>query len=254
MDTQASGAPNEDIKEAAEPGPVRLGKTSGKRVSRRYLLADNDIILAVNGTPWNRIGSVTEAIARVLDRGQRPVLLTVYRDQKLFSLFVDAPIDCQTEVVPAQEAQDLPSAGLERPVWEIRGMSNFAVFIDNLDNADIFEMRRSFLAMAFPPFWLVARRLWAVLVSMVCVVLTAFILNKVFGILVYLILCIYISRRQFQMFEFAMRSEGKQKRMVLAASAEAEAQKLAMAFHSALKFKFPFPETAQTDPEEVSVV
>jgi hypothetical protein len=254
MDKQATGATDEDTKEPAAPGPVRLGKTSGKQVSRHYLLADNDIILAVNGTPWNRIGSVTEAIARVLDRGKRPVLLTVYRDQKLFSLFVDAPIDCQTEVVPAQEAQDLPSDGLARPVWEIRGMSNFAVFADTLDDADIFEMRMSFLAMAFPPFWLVARRLWAALVSLVCVVLTAFILNTAFGILVYLILCIYISRRQLQLFEFSMRSEGKQKRMVLAAPGEAEAQKLAMAFHSALKFKFPLPETAQSDPEEVSVV
>lgn len=254
MDTQAAGTADEDTKETAAPGPVRLEKTSGKRVSRHYLLADDDIILAVNGTPWNRIGSVTEAIARVLDRGKRPVLLTVYRNQKLFSLFVDAPIDCQTEVVPAQEAQELPSDGLARPVWEIRGMSNFAVFADTLDDADIFEMRMSFLAIAFSPFWLVARRLWAALVSLVCVVLTAFILNTMFGILVYLILCIYISRRQLQLFEFAMRSEGKQRRMVLAASAEAEAQKLAMAFHSALKFKFPLPETAQSDPEEVSVV
>lgn len=254
MDTQAAGAADEDTKEAAAPGPVRLKKISGKRMSKHNLLADDDIILAVNGTPWNRIGSVTEAIARVLDRGKRPVLLTVYRDQKLFSLFVDSKIDCQTEVLPVQEAQDLPGDGLARPVWEIRGMSNFAVFADTLDDADIFEMRMSFLAMAFPPFWLVARRLWAALVSLVCVVLTAFVLNTVFGILVYLILCIYISRRQLQLFEFSMRSEGKQKRMVLAASSEADAQKLAMAFHGALKFKFPLPETAQSDPEEVSVV
>lgn len=254
MATAAADAAPEDTKEAPAPGPVRLKKTSGKRVSRQYLLADDDIILAVNGTPWNRIGSVTEAIVRVLDRGKRPVLLTVYRDQRLFSLFVDAPIDCQTEVLPAQEAQGLPSDGLARPVWEIRGMSNFAIFADTLDDADIFEMRMSFLAMAFPPFWLIARRLWAALVSLVCVVLTAFILNTVFGIVVYLILCIYISRRQHQLFEFAMRSEGKQKRMILAAPAEAEAQKSAMAFHSAFKFKFPLPESAQSDPEEVSVV
>lgn len=254
MDTKVAGAAAEDTKEAAAPGPVRLKKANGKRVSRDYLLADDDIILAVNGTPWNRIGSVSETITRVLDRGKRPVLLTVYRDQKLFSLFVDGPIDCLTEVLPVQEAQDLPSVGLARPVSEIRGMSNFAVYSDTLDDADICEMRMSLLAMAFPPFWLIARRLWAALVSLVCVVLTAFVLNTVFGCLVYMILCVYISRRQLELFEFAMRSDGKKKRMVLAASSEAEAQRLAMSFHKALRFKFPLPETKQSESEEVSVV
>lgn len=254
MSTQAVDAAIGDANAVATPGPVRLKKTNGKRVSRHYLLADNDVILAVNGTPWNRIGSVTEAITRVLDRGRRPVLLTVYRDQKLFSLFVNDPIDCQTEVLPIQEAQDLPNDGLARPVSEIRGMSNFAVFADTLHEADILEIRMAFLAMAFPPFWLVARRLWAALVSLVCVVLTAFVLDTIFGILIYLILCVYISRRQLPLFELAMRSEGKQKRMILAASGEGEAQRLALSFHKALKFKFPLPEAVQSDPEEVSVV
>jgi len=254
MATQAVDAAPEDTKEAAAPGPVRLKKTSGKRVSKHDLLADDDIILALNGTPWHRIQSVTEAITRVLDRGKRPVLLTVYRDQKLFSLYVNDPIDCQIEVLTAQDAQDLPNDGLARAASELRGMSNFAVYADTLDDADIFEMRMSFLAMAFPPFWLIARRLWAALVSFVCVVLTAFVLNTVFGIVIYLILCVYISRRQLQMFEFAMRSDGKKKRMVLAAHGEAEAQRLAMSFHKELKFRFPLPETVKSDPEEVSVV
>jgi hypothetical protein len=254
MDTQAADPAPKDTKETATPGPIRLKKTSGKRVSKHYLLADDDIILAVNGTPWNRIGSITEAITRVLDRGKRPVLLTVYRDQKLFSLFLEDPIDCHTEVLPAQEAQILPNNGLERSISDIRGMSNFAVYADNLDAADIFSMHRSFLAMAFPPFWLVARRLWAALISLLCVVLTAFVLNEVFGILVYLILCMYISRRQIPLLEFAMRRDGKRKRMVLAASGEAEAQKLSMAFHKSLKFKFPLPELTRSDPEEVSLI
>lgn len=254
MDTQVADAVVGDSKEAAAPGPVRLKKTSGGWVGKHYLLNDDDVILAVNGTPWNKIDSVTEAIQRVLDRGRRPVLLTVYRNEEIFSLFVNAPIDCQTEVLPEHQAQDLPIDGLALPVSYIRGLSNFAIYADTLDEADVFEMRMSFLAMAFPPFWLVARRLWAALVSLICVVLTAFVLNTVFGILVYLVLCIYISRRQVPLFEFAMRSDGKQKRMILAASSEVEAQRVAMSFHKKLKFRFPLPETAQSDPEELSVI
>jgi hypothetical protein len=242
------------ISEHLPPGPLKLTKTKGTHLQMEYQLVPNDVIVAVNGKPWSQLTSVLDTINNALDFGRRPVLVTVSRDGKFFSLFLSNPIESSSKVLVDEEAKPYQDINPAISIQDIRMLSNYAIVADLENSADVIEMRKTFGAMAFPPFWLIARRLWEPLIAFTSATLTAFAVNTMFGIVVYLVMCVYIGRRQVQLSLTSMMRDGLYKKMVLAARNELEAQNVAHNFHERLKFKFSNQEKSVGVKLDVEII
>jgi hypothetical protein len=226
------------------PSPLKLTNTKGTHLQMEYQLAVDDVIVAVNGKPWTQLSSILDTIKNALDIGRRPVLVTVSRDGQLFSVFLSNPIENGFKVLVDEEAEPYQNVIPVISIQDIRTLSNYTIVADQENSADVIEMRKTFGAMVFPPFWLISRRLWEPLIALVCATLTAFAVNTLFGIVVYLVMCVYIGRQQIKLSLTSMARDGLYKKMVLAARDELEAQNVAHNFHEGLKFKFSDQEMA----------
>jgi hypothetical protein len=235
MDMQNAHMPEANI----PPAPLRLKKTKGTRVSRELLLEADDHVIAVNGVPWEEIHSIHEMVKTIVEGDNTPALLGIWRAGQTFEVLTTIPLECPTEAV---SGENLPQPGAHNSsisAGETSGLSQFVIYADGVNSADVVEFRDSFLAMICPPLWLVARRFWEAVVASVSLVLTAFVVNPWFGVGVYLALCLFVGRKQKQIVKFAMSREGMRRVMVLAARDEVTAQHIALAFHPKLKFRFP---------------
>jgi hypothetical protein len=243
-----------DIIENLPPGPLKLINTKGTHLQIEYQLAVDDVIVAVNGKPWTQLSSVFDTIKNALDFGRRPVLVTVSRDGQVFSVFLSNPIKNGFEVLVDEEAEPYQNVTPVISIQDIRMLSNYIIVVDQENSADVIEMRKTFGAMVFPPFWLIARRLWEPLITIVCATLTAFAVNTLFGIVVYLLMCVYIGRQQIKLSLTSMTRDGFYKKMVLAARDELEAQNIAHNFHTGLRFKFSDQEIPLSIKLDVEIV
>ena len=243
-----------DIIDNLPPGPLKLTNTKGTHLQMEYLLTAEDVIVAVNGKPWTQLSSVQDTIKRTLDFGRRPVLVTVSRDSKIFSVLLSNPIENGSQLLLDEEAEPFQNVTPAISIQDIRMLSNYTIVADQENSADVLEMRKTFGAMAFPPFWLITRRLWEPLIAFICATLTAFAVNTIFGIVVYLAMCVYIGRRQIQLSLTSMMRDGLHKKMVLAAGDELEAQNVAHNFHEHLRFKFSNQEMAVGVELEVEII
>jgi hypothetical protein len=252
--TAAAENQTADIIENLPPGPLKLTNTKGTHLQMEYLLTADDVIVAVNGKPWTQLSSVQDTIKRTLDVGRRPVLVTVSRDSNIFSVLLSNPIETGSQLLLDEEAEPFQNVTPAISIQDIRMLSNYTIVADLENSADVLEMRKTFGAMAFPPFWLIARRLWEPLIAFICATLTAFAVNTIFGIAVYFAMCVYIGRRQIQLSLTSMMRDGLYMKMVLAARDELEAQNIAHKFHENLKFKFSNQETAVGGKLEVEII
>jgi type III secretory pathway component EscR len=243
-----------DIIEHLPFGPLKLTNTKGTHLYIDCQLAVNDVIVAVNGKSWTQLNSVLDTIKNALDLGMRPVLVTVSRNGKFFSVFLSNPIVSDFKVLVDEEAQTYQNVNPVISIQHIRTLSNYTIVADQKNSADVIEMRRTFGAMVFSPFWLIARRLWEPLIALICTTLTALSVNTLFGVLIYLVMCIYIGRQQVKLSLTSMTRDGLYKKMVIAARNELEAQNVAHNFHEGLKFKFSDQKTVIDVKLDVEII
>lgn len=249
-----SGPPEEKIVEAAAPGPLKLVKVKGTGLQRDYFLQNDDVVIAVNGKHWSQIGSIEATVRTAIERTGRPVLATIVRDQKMFSVFVSKPFPKDSIILAGEEAQAFRDFKTAMSIAYIRTLSNYVILADGENAADVFEMRKSFLAMIFPPLWLISRRLWEQLAAFTCAIMTAFVVHQFLGLLMYFFMCVYVGIRQVPLGLSSMQREGMRRRMVFAASDEHNAQAVALDFNDKLQFKFTSREKADGLAIDVEIV
>jgi len=247
-------APEQSVLEVEPPGPLKLVKVKGTALHREYLLQADDVIIAVNGKHWSQIGSIDSTVRTALERTRRPILATVVRDKTLFSVFISKPFPKGSIVLSGDEAQSFREFKTSMSIDYIRTLSNYAIMADGEDTADVFEMRKSFLAMIFPPLWLIGRRLWEPLAAFTCAILTAFVIHQILGLLIYFFMCVYVGIRQIPLGLLSMQREGMRRRMVFAARDEHEAQSIALRFNEKLMFKFTSKENVEGLTIDVEIV
>ena len=236
------------------PGPLKLIKVLGTASQRDYLLQADDVIVAVNGKSWTKMKSVENAVKTALEWVPRPVLLTIIRDDKIFNVLVSKPFEKDVIVLLDEEVEPYQDFPLNLTIEKMRTLSNYVIVADYENSADLFEMRKTFLAMIFPPLWLIARRLWGPLVAFACAILTAFSVNIYLGAMMYLLMCVYVGQRQIPLVMMAMLRGGQNKKMVIAAHNEAEAQLIALKFHEKLRFKFSNNQPPETKSLDVEII
>lgn len=246
--------PEQSVVEAAPPGPLKLLKVKGTALQREYFLQADDVVIAVNGKHWSQIGSIDSTVRTALERTGRPILATVVRDKKMFSVFVSKPFPKGSLVLSGDEAQEFREFKTSMSIEYVRTLSNYAILANGENTADVFEMRKSLLAMIFPPLWLIGRRLWEPLAAFTCAILTSFVIHQFFGLLIYLIMCVYVGIRQVPLGLLSMQREGMRRRMVFAARDEHDAQLIALRFNKKLQFKFTSIEKADGLAIDVEIV
>ncbi|MFT7493613.1 MAG: hypothetical protein ACI9RO_001059 [Alteromonas macleodii] len=239
---------------ATIPGPLKLIKVMGTAFHRDYLLQDNDVVVAVNGKSWTKMKSIENTVKTALEWVTRPVLVTIVRDEKIFNVLVSKPFGKDVIVLLDDEVKPYQNLTVNLSIEEIRTLSNYVIVADYENLADIFEMRKTFLAMTFPPLWLIARRLWGPLVAFTCAILTSFSVNTTLGALMYLLMCVYVGQRQIPLVMMSMLRSGLNKKMVIAAHNEFEAQTIALKFHEKLRFKFSNIEPSKTKHLDVEII
>jgi hypothetical protein len=247
-------APKQSVVEVVPPGPLKLVKVKGTSLQREYFLQSDDVVIAVNGKHWSQIGSIESTVRTVLERTGRPILATVVRDKNMFSVFVSKPFPKGSIVLSDDEAQSFREFKTSMPIEYIRTLSNYAILANGENAADVFEMRKSFLAMIFPPLWLIGRRLWEQLAAFTCAIITAFAIHQFLGLLIYFFMCVYVGIRQIPLGLLSMQREGMRRRMVFAARDEHEAQSIAFRFDKKLHFKFTSKENVDGLTIDVEIV
>jgi hypothetical protein len=247
-------AQEHSVVEVAQPGPLKLVKVKGTALQREYFLQADDVVIAVNGKHWSQIGSIESTVRAALERTGRPILATVVRDKNMFFVFVSKPFPKESIVLSGDEAQSFREFKTSMSIDNIRTLSNYAILADGENAADVFEIRNSFLAMIFPPLWLIGRRLWEPLAAFTCAILTAFVIHQFLGLLIYFFMCVYVGMRQIPLGLLSMQREGMRRRMVFAARDEHEAQSIALRFNEKLQFKFTSKENVDELKIDVEIV
>lgn len=246
--------PDETVVEVTPPGPLKLAKIKGTALQREFFLQADDVIVAVNGKHWSQIGSIENTVRTALDMTGRPILATVVRDKTMFSVFLSKPFPKGSPVLAGDEAQEFNEFKPSMAIEHIRTLSNYSILADGQNEADVLEMRKSLLAMIFPPLWLIGRRLWEPLAAFTCAIMTAFVIHQSLGLLIYFFMCVYVGIRQVPLGLLSMQREGMRRRMVVAARDEQEAQLIALRFNEKLKFKFTSKEKVNGLAIDVEIV
>lgn len=246
--------PDETVVEVTPPGPLKLVKIKGTALQREFFLQADDVIVAVNGKHWSQIGSIENTVRTALDMTGRPILATVVRDKNMFSVFLSKPFPKGSPVLAGDEAQEFNEFKPLMAIEHIRTLSNYSILADGQNEADVLEMRKSLLAMIFPPLWLIGRRLWEPLAAFTCAIMTAFVIHQSLGLLIYFFMCVYVGVRQVPLGLLSMQREGMRQRMIVAARDEQEAQLIALRFNEKLKFKFTSKEKVNGLAIDVEIV
>ena len=223
-------------------------------MQREFFLQADDVIVAVNGKHWSQIGSIENTVRTALDMTGRPILATVVRDKNMFSVFLSKPFPKGSPVLAGDEAQEFNEFKPLMAIEHIRTLSNYSILADGQNEADVLEMRKSLLAMIFPPLWLIGRRLWEPLAALTCAIMTAFVIHQSLGLLIYFFMCVYVGIRQVPLGLLSMQREGMRRHMVVAARDEQEAQLIALRFNEKLKFKFTSKEKVNGLAIDVEIV
>lgn len=246
--------PDETVVEVTPPGPLKLVKIKGTALQREFFLQADDVIVAVNGKHWSQIGSIENTVRTALDMTGRPILATVVRDKNMFSVFLSKPFPKGSPVLAGDEAQEFNEFKPSMAIEHIRTLNNYSILADGQNEADVLEMRKSLLAMIFPPLWLIGRRLWEPLAAFTSAIMTAFVIHQSLGLLIYFFMCVYVGIRQVPLGLLSMQREGMRRRMVVAARDEQEAQLIALRFNEKLKFKFTSKEKVNGLAIDVEIV
>lgn len=236
------------------PSPLRIRGGIKSNLAQGLMLKTGDTIVAVNGISWVRLGCVARAVKALLERPDTPVVLTVKRGAHLFDVITTTEIKNEASRLSPERAENFKDIRLSPPSHNPRSLGNFAIYADLEGSADIIDLRMSLMAMVLPPLWFISRRLWDALGAIVCVLVTASVINLIFGLMIYVGMCLYVGRKQIPLIQAAMHRQGMYKVFVLAAPSEAAAQKVANQLYSQLNFRFSHPDDNTAGAVDIGLI
>lgn len=236
------------------PSPLRIRGGKNSNLTQGLMLKAGDTIVAVNGISWMKLACVARAVKALLERPDFPVVLTVKRGAHLFDVITATEIRNEASRLSPERAEMFKDVRLSPPSRNPRSLGNFAIYADLKGTADIIDLRMSLLAMVLPPLWFVSRRLWDALGAIACVLITAFVINLTFGLIIYVAMCLYVGRKQVPLIQSAMHRQGMYKVFVLAAPSEAAAQKVANQLYSQLNFRFSHSDANTAGAVDIGLI
>ena len=193
--------------------------------ARSLRLQEGDVIVAIDGKPFH------EDIETFLDvlfenEDEAGLLLTVFREDTMFSVLTKGPIGAVLEYAK-QEMADRARAAFENFVVEPKETIITFEVLRNMERAcRIIDTRLSPLAYLAPPIWVVQNRLWEVLIAMIMICAATIAVHWLLFVVSLVLLGMYFKRAHLVLRRSFALARGYHMWMVIAAKSELEVQKV----------------------------
>ncbi len=207
-------------------------------IGRDLRLKADDAIVAIDGKP------ITYDVDRFDDLLQKykelPALLTIYRDGKLFEVFVEGPLGCTYKYADEATTAALQDAIKDREMKPKEAYRQFESLRNIRRQIRLYSTRYEPIATILPPFWLLYRRMWEPLgVVMVTYAISLFIQPALFA-LVYILISTYFHKAQISLTRSHSLYHEYYFWMTFATTSTKEAQELLRSFDPKCNFDFSY--------------
>ena len=215
---------------------------------RTLRLQADDVIIAIGGTPFH--GSIDELLD-ILDEAdpEDGVLMSLWRQGKVFQTIVRGPLGCAFEHTPPEVAEKVNKDWLLTKMDPPENYVMYEVLKDVHRNCLIIDTRPDPFGYILPPFWLIQKQLWEPLVALIMIYLVTYSVHWSIFIFTAIILAVYFSRAQTALLRSYALYKEKQMWLILAATSEKEVQLFCRHVDPKCKFKVSQVGPPQQDEE-----
>ena len=236
----AEAEPQNSAPEAApeDAGIISILSVGRHSLGRDLRLKAEDVIVAIDGEPITYDVDRFDSFLR--NYKELPALLTIYRDGKLFEVFVEGPLGCSYKYADEATNAALQEATKDRVIKPKDAYNQFESLRNIRRQIRLYSTRYEPMATILPPFWLLYRRMWEPLgVVLVTYAMSVFIQPALF-VLVYLLISTYFHKAQTSLIRSHCLYHEYYFWMMFAATSTKEAQELLRSFDPKCNFEFSY--------------
>ena len=205
-------------------------------LGRDLRLKTEDVITAIDGEPITY--DVDKFDNFIRDYEDLPALLTIFRDGKLFDIFVSGPLGCSYKYADEPTILAVNSAMQGREKKSKVSYYQYEALRNIHRDIRLYSTQYEPMAAILPAFWLLYRRMWEPLGVVVITYAIALFIQPALFVLVYLLLSIYFHKAQTDMVRSHCLYHEYYFWMIFAASSTREAQQLLRVFDPKCQFEF----------------
>jgi hypothetical protein len=230
------------------PQFLKLQKSGLGRQARAFRLRQGDVLVAIDGNMFFGDSAQLQALltgadgvdanSEEEDDDERVLhfLLIFWREGAFFDLVFDHPLvaryDFSTEDESLRIAEEFKSLHYEPKETYL----NYEVFKDIYRNAGLHQLKEDPIAAIAPLLWMLNHRLIYPMIGVVLIYTITLLTHWILFIVVYILVCVYTKRAQFNLLRSYQLFEEKYFWMVFAATSEVEARGIARTFDNDLRF------------------
>lgn len=204
---------------------LRLREGSVTPEGRRLGLAGGEVLLAVNGLPFE--GGETALAARLAMRKGKPLAMTFAREGGDLLVLAATMGLGRWEAVPAPPAKADEAARIDPDRYR-----NYEVMRDASGQYDLFAVTVPMIAMMAPPLWFLQMRVWSAGATLLAALTAAAIVSPWLSLLVWMAAGLWVRRAALPLLRADRLARGLSPAGVVAARSEAEA-------HAAYQARMP---------------
>ena len=160
-----SSSNNEEKKEKDETnyGLLKISQLKKRTNAFRYLLRQEDIVVAVDGIVFRGESKKLNNILRLEDK----TILTIQRKDQLFQLSLDGPLGVKLTEISREETSEIIEKYNQSGLDKIEVYRHYEVYRGAKNRYNVIEDSQSILASLLPPIWLMHQRLFAPLALLI---------------------------------------------------------------------------------------
>ena len=204
--------------EAGPSGPLTLRLRAGSVTpeGRRLGLAGGEVLLAVNGQPFE--GGETALAARLAMRRGKPLALSFGREGEELLVLTATMALGRWEAVPA-----VPRAMDEAARIDPDRLRNYEVMRDASGQYDLFAVTVPMIAMIAPPLWFLQMRVWSAGATLLAALAAAAIVTPWLSLAVWIAAGLWMRGAALPLLRADRLARGLAPAGVVAARSEAQA-------------------------------
>jgi hypothetical protein len=221
---------------AENAGLISILAIGRHSLGRDLRLKAEDVITAIDGEPITYDVDKFDNLLR--DYKDLPALLTIFRDGKLFDVFVNGSLGCSYKYADEPTIMAVNSAMQGREKKPKDSYYQYEALRNIHREVRLYSTQYEPMATMLPAFWLLYRRMWEPLGVVVITYAMALFIQPALFVLVYLLLSVYFHKAQTDMIRSHCLYHEYYFWMIFAASSTKEAQQMLRVFDPKCQFEF----------------
>lgn len=229
------------------PQFLKLQKFGLGREARSLRLKQGDVLVAIDGNLFTGDPAMLRAVFVAEnedadedvvegDAGKPSFLLTFWRETRFFHVILQSTLVARFDFTSAEESIAVMDGFKSVKFGPRENYVNYEVFKDIYRNAGIHSLAGEPLATVVPFLWMMNHRLYYPMIGIALVYVITFLTHWALFVAVYVLVCVYTKRAQFNLLRSYQLFEEKYFWMVLAETSEIEAREAARRFDADLRF------------------